>query len=291
MLIRAVSLCTLLSWSFGGYLLAGYISWCKKNRQPRLLIFGGISETRSGRLRLRFREGHIYEPRNKAPLGFYIPLYRYGGPEIAVRWDQRHNIHRFEAVRWKLLNFMKNRVHRLVVEHNWEMLRHSQQRHKQPITGWDNRGNPVSLTISRSKSSYTNEMEFSIGEEHPEAEDGDLLTKMAIGSMGAGGDQEILDRYYMLQAWEALYERRLDRINMAIGHLLTRLRGKTMQQAARAFHARINGREYVISPMSMSRSNDDISLWPDPRNHALSVDLDTIEGKKLLKEKCCEWER
>jgi len=29
--------------SFGGYLLAGYISWCKKNRQPRLLIFGGIS--------------------------------------------------------------------------------------------------------------------------------------------------------------------------------------------------------------------------------------------------------
>lgn len=263
---------------------AGYIKWCRSRRKPNILLQEGLHGIGGGAGKLLFSNGQIYAGRSKKPVRSYIPIWRYGGSEMAVRWDERFNVQRFEEARWRLMAHVEKFVQPLMEAHQKKMMDH-----KEPITGRDRSGHPVVMTITRERSSYDGEMQYSVDEEHPKAEDEDLLTTLAVESVGSAEEQAMIDRYYELKQWSWNYWTLIGRVNNILSMLLSVLTPQRNGYRSRdqVMRAKINGREYIITPNG-SPGRDETRYWPSPWNPLTLVDLDVDTGRDLLEKRCKE---
>jgi len=244
---------------------ADYQKWCKKAGKPCLAIPQGISQIGNS---YYADDGYLYQGKRRPKrVGRYMIIMRFSGEDVLVRFDQRTNIHRFEALRWSVLE----RV----------MLLH--ERLLQILQGLkDLLGDPRE----------TGEVVRAIGEVGGVWRYIDLLNHYSGGSVSTGcvdvdelgvldklvvlvrssEEQDLVGRYFAVSTLLDKYWAKVYMLNRCMACLLDDVHPDVRQPWGKPMvEVVINGRVYCVNSVHTT-IKEATDYWPTPMRERISLD-------------------
>ena len=264
-----------------------YRTWCVKRGQPILMFPEGApsddwcvakslcrhyAADESGdvfqcaKTRVYRKHARTKYDRSRS-LGRYVAIVSTVSDDIAIKWNDRHNVQRVEALRWKVMQLLTAQIFPRQKALHEEIKRYRASNKHWPLGYHPEDGCVLAAMVERPGEG--------IDFETVEVRDDDLLGTLALASAPTEESQELVRRAFRLRdrcerAWNII-----GRLNDYLTWFFRRHpvvnEGRHYRYERRTAHFEINGRTYVFS--TGTGPGEQIShFWPVPETRFVNLD-------------------
>ena len=234
-----------------------YQKWCDANGRPVLVAPEGILKI--GR-RKYAKDGFLYQGSKK--IGRYMVTCRFGGADVLVQFNEQGNIHRFEALRWRVLERVK-----LLNERRLEII----QALKALL------GNPQNAeTVIRAVGEYEADwryIDFHLDRDTfstgcVDVGSFEILDKIAT-LVRSDEELRLVDRFFRLDALLSKYWGKVRLFESCLATLFAGVHpDHQCPWGQPPIEVTVNGRIYLVPSVSRNMSE----IWPTPMRRSYSLD-------------------
>lgn len=245
-----------------------YQAWCRKHHKDMVIIPAGIQ--RIGKFRFG-DDGFIYRGRKR--VSKYLVSESLDGLAFVLKHQSRKDVHRFERVRWRVLEHIEELIKRWRAIFDEVVQLHPDKREVQLIGLHNDKWYRASFNVGADR-------EQSVSVSAINVDKLEVLDRI-VALTRTEAEQNLVSRFLEVRARLARWHERESRITAGMGGLLrSQLTSSAVTNDFRPDVFIVNGRAYPVLSRGYRERRDFLLFWPTPGAKVKNLDHDSsVDGQ------------